>query len=118
MPRDSRVYLEDMLAAAEKVARYAAGMTRAALADDPKTLDAILRNLEVIGEAAKNVPAAVRKTCPRIEWQKVAGLRDLLIHQYFGIDLDIIWDIVQNKVPRLTEDLREVQKQAGGPPPT
>jgi uncharacterized protein with HEPN domain len=60
-----------------------------------------VRNLEVIGEAAKNIPEEVRANSPTIEWKKIAGLRDILIHEYFGIDGEIVWDIVQNKLPSL-----------------
>ena len=108
MPRDSRVYLEDMLLAAEKIDRYGAGLTRKQLEADSKTLDAIVRNLEVIGEAAKNVPEDVRSAHPEIEWKKIAGLRDILIHQYFGVDADIVWDIVRNKLPGLAQRVRHI----------
>lgn len=72
---------------------------------DTRTIDAVVRNLEVLGEAAKQVPEAIRSQRPDIEWRKLAGLRDILIHGYFGIDLDIIWDIVDTKLVRLTEQL-------------
>jgi len=108
MRRDSEVYLKDIVEAAEKIRRYLAGMSWDDLAADSKTLDAVVRNLEVIGEAAKNVPEDVRVGCPEIEWKKIAGLRDILIHQYFGIDVEIIWDIVKNKLPALTEHVRRM----------
>jgi uncharacterized protein with HEPN domain len=68
---------------------------------DEKTYDAVVRNLEIIGEAAKNIPEAVRMQMPGIEWKKTAGLRDVIAHAYFGIDDAILWDVVQHKVPEL-----------------
>jgi len=101
MPRDFRVYLEDILGAISKIRRYTDGLSKQGFAADEKTLDAVIRNLEVIGEAVKQLPADLRARQPGLDWQKIAGLRDILIHQYFGIDVDILWDIIQNKLPAL-----------------
>ena len=76
-------------------------MSRAAFEADERTYDAVLRNLELIGEAVKRLPDEARNLCPDIEWRRIAGLRDLLAHSYFGLDPDIIWDIVVVKVPQL-----------------
>jgi uncharacterized protein with HEPN domain len=67
-----------------------------------------VRNLEVIGEAVKQLRADVRSAHPDVEWQKIAGLRDILIHAYFGIDLDIVWDVVSNKLPALETRIRSI----------
>ena len=101
MPRDFRVYLEDILGAISKIRRYTDGLSKQGFAADEKTLDAVIRNLEVIGEAVKQLPADLRARQPGLDWQKIAGLRDILIHQYFGIDVDILSDIIQNKLPAL-----------------
>jgi len=90
MPRDFRVYLEDILGAISKIRRYTDGLSKQGFAADEKTLDAVIRNLEVIGEAVKQLPADLRARQPGLDWQKIAGLRDILIHQYFGIDVDIL----------------------------
>ncbi len=108
MPRDYRIYLEDILDAARKVIQYTEGVSRQNFAADTKTLDAVLRNLEVIGETAKMLPAELRAQHGDVDWKKIAGLRDILIHRYFGIDIDIIWDVVQNKVPVLAKRLEEM----------
>jgi uncharacterized protein with HEPN domain len=105
MPRDFEVYLEDIRHALTKIQRYTAGMTRNGLAEDSKTLDAVIRNLEIIGEAAKMIPEPIRAEYPNVEWKKISGLRDILAHHYFEVDLDIVWDIVQNKLPELERDL-------------
>ena len=101
MPRDFRVYLEDILGAISKIRRYTNGLSKQAFAADEKTLDAVVRNLEVIGEAVKQLPPELRVLEPIVEWQKIAGLRDILIHQYFGIDVDILWDVIRDKLPVL-----------------
>ncbi len=107
MPRDSRVYLEDILEAIRKIRRYTVGLSGEGFAADEKTLDAVVRNLEIVGEAIKNVPESVRERNPDVEWKKIAGLRDILIHEYFGIDAEIIWDIIQTKVAILQSRVEE-----------
>jgi uncharacterized protein with HEPN domain len=105
MPRDSEVYLEDIREAIVKVRTYTAGLTRESFAQDDMRIDAVIRNLEIIGEAAKMVPESIRTRFPLVEWKKIAGLRDILAHHYFDVDLDIIWDILQNKLPELEREL-------------
>jgi uncharacterized protein with HEPN domain len=87
-------------------------MTREGLAEDRRTRDAVVRNLEVIGEAAKKLPAETKRSHPEIEWKKIAGLRDILIHDYFGIDMDIVWDVVQNKLPPLADQVRLILEES------
>jgi len=103
MSRDYRVCLDDILEAIDKIVDFTSGLSARQFSEDVKTFDAVVRNLEVIGEAAKNVPDNVRAKSPAFDWRKVAGLRDILIHHYFGLDADIIWDIVQNKLPQLRQ---------------
>ena len=71
-------------------------------------IDGVVRNLEVIGEAVKKIPQNVKIKSPKIEWKKIAGLRDILIHEYFGIDVEIVWDIVKNKIPKLKEEVSKI----------
>jgi len=101
MPRDFRVYLEDILSAIQKIKSYTSGLSLQDFLQDDKTFDAVVRNLEVIGEAAKHLPEEARKRTPDIDWKKIAGLRDILIHEYFGIDGEIVWDVVRHKLPPL-----------------
>jgi uncharacterized protein with HEPN domain len=108
MSRDYEVYLEDILAAIEKIAGFVAGFSQDEFARDAKTFDAVLRNLEVIGEAAKRLPEDVRSKSPQTEWRKIAGLRDILVHQYSAVNVDIVWDVVQNKLPALRQQVRQI----------
>lgn len=109
MSRNWRLYLDDIQQSCAKVQRFTATMTRAQFIDDERTYDAVVRNLEIIGEAAKHVPDEARLRMPDVEWRKVAGLRDMIAHAYFGIDADILWDVVRNKVPVLQQAVKKYQ---------
>jgi uncharacterized protein with HEPN domain len=108
MSRDYRLYLDDMRESCEKILRYTRGLTFEQFLHDEKTFDAVVRNLEIIGEAAKHIPPEVRSRHPAVEWPKIAGLRDVVAHEYFGLDEDILWDIVQSHVPVLLGDVQRI----------
>jgi uncharacterized protein with HEPN domain len=112
--RDEGLYLADMLEACRKVGRFVAGMDQAAFLSDEKTYDAVLRNVQIIGEAAKRIGPDTRSKVPSLDWRKVAGFRDIVVHEYFGIDNVILWDIVSRKVPEIEAFLLNVidEKQA------
>ncbi len=80
-------------------------------AEDRKTVDAVVRNLEIIGEAARNLPEEYRDLAPDIEWRKIIGLRNLLTHEYFGINPAIVWDVVQNKLETLEAACRRLLEE-------
>jgi uncharacterized protein with HEPN domain len=108
MSRDFKLYLDDIRESAEKVSRYTRGLSFDQFVGDEKTFDAVVRNLEIIGEATKHIPPDVRERYPEVEWRRIAGLRDVVIHEYFGIDDLILWDIIQNHVPRLLDQIRAI----------
>ena len=105
MPHDVRLYLEDMLEAVRRVRSYTAGLDEPSFRADSKTIDAVLRNLEILGEAAKCVPEDVRARAADVEWRKISGMRDFLVHVYFAVNLDIVWDVVTHKLPALEPSL-------------
>lgn len=111
MSRDYRPFLEDIRNAGEKVLRYTAGLTFEQFLADERTFDAVLHNLAIIGEAAKQVPQEFRDRCPEIEWRKIGRFRDVVIHHYFAVDEQIVWDIVETKLPELLDALKRVDPQ-------
>ena len=112
MHRDFRVYLEDILEAAGAAREFVAGMGKEELGKDRRTREAVVRNLEIIGEAVKKLPPQTKRDHPEVEWKKIAGLRDILVHDYFGIDMDIVWDVVQSKLPVLAEQVRRILEES------
>ncbi|MDI6788100.1 MAG: DUF86 domain-containing protein [Planctomycetota bacterium] len=104
------MFLKDILASARKILNYVGSKSHKDFVRDQMMTDAVIRNLEIIGEAVKKIPANVKQKHPEIEWKKIACLRDILIHEYFGIDYDILWDIVRNKIPQLKEQILLVLK--------
>jgi uncharacterized protein with HEPN domain len=109
--RDYRVYLEDMLEFSESVIAYTAGQSFEAWAADGMRLDATLRKLSLIGEAASRVPPAIRDKAPDIPWRKIVGARNRLMHAYPSTDLSAIWSIVSIDVPALRTDLQALLPQ-------
>ena len=101
----------DIKEAVKRIEDYIIGLTFIKFLDDVKTQDAITRNLEIIGEAVKNIPSDVKDKHPDVEWKKIAGLRDILAHEYFGIDIEILWDIVENKLPDLKKEISRLLKK-------
>lgn len=107
--------LKDILEATDRIQRYVGTMTLAEFLANSEKQDAVVRNLEIIGEAARNIPPEFRNKHSDIAWSQIAGFRDRLIHQYFGVNWTILWDVVQEKLPTLrrqVEELLRIEEQS------
>jgi uncharacterized protein with HEPN domain len=109
--RRDKDFLSDIAEAMEMITRYTKGLTLKKFMIDRKTQDAVVRNLEIIGEATKNISNDLKTKYPEIPWKKLAGLRDKLIHFYFGIDYKIVWNIVRKELPKFINPLTKVLKR-------
>ena len=106
--RDYRVYLQDILKCIEKIESYVNNITYKGFSSNNMVQDAVIRNLEIIGEASKRIPDEIKENAFHIEWRKIAGIRDVLIHDYAEVDLEIVWDVIQNKLPILKDGITDL----------
>lgn len=108
MKRDPRLYIDDILEAVERIEKYVEGLSFEDFSKDNKTVDAIVRNFEIIGEATKRIPMETKKKIPQIPWRMMAGTRDKLIHEYFGVNLEVLWKAVKEDVPPLKRSIEQL----------
>ena len=101
MKRKVQVWLQDIAESITIIEKHVHGVSREEFFNNVTAQDAVIRRLEVIGEAAKNVPDEFREKHPDITWKEIAGLRDVLIHGYFGVKMNRIWDVIQDDLPDL-----------------
>ena len=99
--REVADYLRDILDAIQKIERFIGGMDFAQFASDEKTVFAVIRGLEIVGEAAKNVPKAVQSRYPTVPWREMSGIRDKLTHGYFRVNLEVVWKTIHEDLPGL-----------------
>ena len=111
MSRNYNLYLQDIVEAADRIASYIEGMTRSAFEADQMRIDAVIRNLQIIGEAVKKIPGSIRERYPNIPWQEIAALRNRVTHVYFDVNLDITWDVVQFELPMLKAQIQQILKE-------
>lgn len=112
--RGSIESLNDIKEAIKRIEIYIGKTDYEEFLRDIKTQDAIIRNLEIMGEAAKNFSADFKKKYRDIEWKKISGLRDKVIHDYFGVDWDIVWDVIKNRMPALLEQVENILNKMTG----
>jgi len=106
--RDYNVYLKDILTAIESIEGFIENMDFAGFCQDDKTSSAVVRKLEIIGEATKQIPVAVRKDFDSIPWEEMAGMRDKLIHFYFGVNNELVWKTIKDRLPEIKRILQKM----------
>ncbi len=111
MRRNCLIYLEDILTSTTKILSYVGENTFEEFSKDEMRLEAIERNFMIIGEATKNIPDDIRQKYPFIQWQKVTDFRNVLAHEYFGINKKIMWTIIKEKLPHLKHDIQGIIEQ-------
>jgi len=109
--REAALYLKDILAALDSIAAFTTGYDLAAFEEDDKTLSAVIRKFEVMGEAAKALPETIRQQYPQVPWKEMAGMRDRLIHFYFGVDAPLVWETICRRLPELRRQIQQILKE-------
>jgi len=111
--RDYGDFVQDILDSINDVENFIDGMEFEDFINDKKTIYSVVRGIEIIGEAAKNVPEQIRKKYPDVPWKQMAGMRDKLIHEYFGVDLEILWETAKDDLPHLKTAVSKVFEDMG-----
>lgn len=108
MKREHSFFVKDILTAIKSIEEFTDGITYKKFLQDKKTSDAVIRNIEIIGEAVKNIPLSVRKDNPNVPWREIARMRDKIVHHYFEIDLEKVWKVVREDIPAIKPSIKQV----------
>jgi len=110
MKKEPKIFIEHILQCIEHLEQYLKGITKTEFLDSVQLQDAVIRRIEIIGEAVKNIPKQVKNKYPDIAWKEIAGMRDILIHEYFGVDLELTWKAAKKDVRNLKSKILKVKK--------
>jgi len=107
--RSPKLYIADIKTAITRIEKYTKGMTFRRFVSDTKTIDAVVRNLEIIGEAARMIPEQTKQKYPEILWKEIVGMRNKIAHEYFGVALDVVWSTAGDDIPELKKKMKKVR---------
>lgn len=111
MTREIDVYIDDILESIVKIREYTEGISKDDFFEDTQVQDSVFRRLEIIGEAVKNIPDEIRSKHPDIPWKQIAGMRDVLIHEYFGVNLGRVWKVIVEDIDKLGKEINKLKKE-------
>lgn len=106
--KDPKIFLEHIKESIEEIEKHIKNMSERNFMDDIKTQDAVIRRIEIIGEATRNLPVGFKKKNPEVEWKEIASMRNKLIHEYFGVDLELVWFVVNSDILKLKEQIKNL----------
>ncbi|PKP57434.1 MAG: hypothetical protein CVT88_08905 [Candidatus Altiarchaeales archaeon HGW-Altiarchaeales-1] len=110
MKKTCKFFIDDILEAINKIENYTGGLNYEEFSENGLIVDAVIRNLEIIGEASRNIPEEIKEKYPEIPWKRMIGLRNIVIHEYFGVDLSIVWEIITLNIPETKANIEKMLK--------
>jgi len=111
MKKDTKIFLEHILESISLIEEYMQNKTKTEFLETKQLQDAVIRRIEIIGEAVKNIPDDIKWKFKDIPWRNIMGMRDILIHQYFGVDLELTWEVINNNIPELKNQISSLKKK-------